>query len=55
MCHLALNDLFSLGSDLLLHILFESPEHEWLQNQMKPLQLMLVELTLIHRVLLDIF
>ena len=55
MSHHALDYLFGLRGNFLFHIFFQSPEHERLEDQMKPLELMLVELTLIHRMLLDIF
>ena len=55
MSHDAVNHLFSLRGYLLLHVFLKTPQHERLEDQMQTLELVLIELTLIHRVLLDIF
>ena len=53
--HDALDDGFFLWSYLLLDIDLEPSQHEWLKDQMKSLELMLVQLSLIHGVLFNIF
>jgi hypothetical protein len=55
MCHFALNDLFGLGCDFLLDIFLESPKHERLKDEMQSLELMLVQFSLVHGVLLNVF
>ncbi len=42
-------------SDFLFHVFFNSPEHERLQDIVKSVQLLLVQLGLINRVRLNIF
>ena len=54
MCHGACDNLFSFRSNFLFNIFLEPPQHERLKDKMKSLELMLVKLTLVHRVLLDI-
>ena len=34
-CHDTMNGFLNLWCDFLLNIFLESPEHKWLQNQMK--------------------
>ena len=38
----------------MLNVLLEASKHEWLQDHMQALQLMLVKLSLVHAVLLDV-
>jgi hypothetical protein len=49
-----LDDLFSLGCDFLLDIFLQSSKHEGLKDEMQSLQLMLVQFSLVHGVLLDV-
>lgn len=46
---------FLLGCNLLLNVALHASEHEWLQNRVESLELVLVELTLVHGGCLDIF
>ena len=52
--HLTPDGFLMFGSDLLLDVLLEASQHEWLQNEMESLQLMLVQLSLVHGVLLNV-
>ena len=44
-----------LTSKLMLNLRFHSPEHEWLENQVKPLQLMFIQSSSVLGIVLDIF
>jgi len=54
MGHDTCDNLFSFRCDFLFNIFLEPPQHERLEDKMKSLELMLVQLTLVHRVLLNI-
>ena len=47
MSHLACVGVLSLGSDFQLDVILQSAEHKRLEDQVKPPQLMLVDLTLV--------
>lgn len=49
MSHCASVSEFGLGSYLQLNIVFKSAKHEWLQDKMKPSELVLVNLSLIRQ------
>ena len=48
-CHVTDQLDLSLLTDLLLNITLQSTKHEWLENCMQSFELMLVELSLVHR------
>jgi hypothetical protein len=55
MRHHTMNGFLNLRCYFLFDIFFQSSKHEWLQNQMQPFKLMLVKLTLVHRMLFNVF
>lgn len=54
MSHGTLNNFLHLRSDLLLDVLLQTSQHERLEDQMETFELMLVEFTLVHGVVLDV-